>query len=666
MNEAGRWRRKKLQKLAKLVEEFRAELERVRGPVSNNQGEEANRPFVAPPPPFRKLRGYSVDPSLSTDLSSVAFSDVTYQLPWEKLKPGPIGEYLEVVDVDPSSGCYYEPVDLNDPALLAQDGLPPSESTPQFHQQMVYAVCTLTINNFERALGRRALWRPGPSRDLENSKDDSHYVQRLRIYPHALREANAFYSPQKIALLFGYFRAPISDEELSDSTVFTCLSHDIVAHETTHALLDGMHREFLLPSNRDVLAFHEGFADCVAMLQHFTFPKLLAYQISSTRGDIDSRANLLVQLASQFGKSLGNRTALRDAIGILTNKGTPEEKWVRREPLTSDYAESNEPHEHGKVLVAAVFDAFLSIYRRRTADLRRLASNGSGILRQGAIHPDLVNRLSEEASKSAQHVLNMCIRALDYCPPTDITFGEYLRAIITADHDLVPNDDLNYRVSFVQAFRKRGIYPKDLRTLSVENLIWRTLEEGDLTPSNDLCEYLTRLRDPQSAHIYAETREEVFRLQRKMRAELHQWLSDHFKTSVYRQRDADFLGIDHERPFEVHSVRIAYRTSPDGGVSPQLLIGILQLTTVLVDSASTTGPRMVFEGGCSLVVDLRARKVQYCIRKDVQSTSRLQQQQQFALEEFNTVRSTYLDVRSLSDNAALRGNEPFALIHRGC
>ena len=319
MNERGRPRRKKLQKLARLVEELRAELESVGSP-SSNLGDEGRKPFVAPPPPFRKLRGYSVDPSLSTDLSSVEFSDVPYQLPWETLKPGPTGEYLEVIDVDPSSSCYYEPVDLDDPALLAQDGLSPSESTPQFHQQMVYAVCTLTINNFERALGRRALWRPGPSRDLKNPKDDSHYVQRLRIYPHALREANAFYSPQKIALLFGYFRAPINDEELSGSTVFTCLSHDIVAHETTHALLDGMHREFLLPSNRDVLPFHEGFADCVAMLQHFTFPKLLAYQISSTRGDIDSRANLLVQLASQFGKALGNRTALRDAIGILTNK----------------------------------------------------------------------------------------------------------------------------------------------------------------------------------------------------------------------------------------------------------------------------------------------------------------------------------------------------------
>ena len=46
----------------------------------------------------------------------------------------------------------------------------------------------------------------------------------------------------------------------------------------------------------------------------------------------------------------------------------------------------------------------------------------------------------------------MCIRALDYCPPVDITFGEYLRAIITADCDLVEDDRLRYRVAFVEAF----------------------------------------------------------------------------------------------------------------------------------------------------------------------------------------------------------------------
>ncbi len=32
-------------------------------------------------------------------------------------------------------------------------------------------------------------------------------VPRLRIYPHALRTDNAYYSPDKKALLFGYFPA---------------------------------------------------------------------------------------------------------------------------------------------------------------------------------------------------------------------------------------------------------------------------------------------------------------------------------------------------------------------------------------------------------------------------------------------------------------------------
>src|SRR6185295_12438018 len=39
-------------------------------------------------------------------------------------------------------------VDLNDPKLLAQDGWPPSEGNPEFHQQMVYAVAMKTIQHF--------------------------------------------------------------------------------------------------------------------------------------------------------------------------------------------------------------------------------------------------------------------------------------------------------------------------------------------------------------------------------------------------------------------------------------------------------------------------------------------------------------------------------------
>src|SRR5207237_9089017 len=129
---------------------------------------------------------------------------------------------------------------------------------------------------FERALGRTALWAPHFDRDPKTGEVRSvQRVDRLRIYPHALREANAYYSPDKKALLFGYFPAILSNpgENLPGGLVFTCLSHDVIAHETTHALLDGLHRYFAEPSNLDVGAFHEAFADIVALLQHFPQPE---------------------------------------------------------------------------------------------------------------------------------------------------------------------------------------------------------------------------------------------------------------------------------------------------------------------------------------------------------------------------------------------------------
>ncbi|MFL5542444.1 MAG: peptidase S8, partial [Longimicrobiaceae bacterium] len=94
-------------------------------------------PSEPPRPTHRLLRGYSFDPSMSTSLETALVSEITYKVPWEPLKRGPIGEYLEVVDYDPPSGCYYAPVDLNNERILAQNGLKPSEGNPQFHQQMV-------------------------------------------------------------------------------------------------------------------------------------------------------------------------------------------------------------------------------------------------------------------------------------------------------------------------------------------------------------------------------------------------------------------------------------------------------------------------------------------------------------------------------------------------
>jgi hypothetical protein len=45
-------------------------------------------------------------------------SEVTIEIPWEDdLKEGPVGEYVDVIDIDPGSSAAYAPVDLNAPAL---------------------------------------------------------------------------------------------------------------------------------------------------------------------------------------------------------------------------------------------------------------------------------------------------------------------------------------------------------------------------------------------------------------------------------------------------------------------------------------------------------------------------------------------------------------------
>ena len=573
-------------------------------------------------PPYRRVRVYAVDPSFSARLDTAGINEVTLKIRWEELEKGPTGEYLAVEDVDAAEKLY-PAVDLDDPRLLAQDGWAPSEGNPQFHQQMVYAVAMKTIEHFERALGRPVLWRPRPN--PKNANDDSGFVQQLAVRPHALRQANAFYSPEDVALLFGYFEAAADDpgDHMPGSRVYSCLSHDIIAHETTHAILDGMHRRFNEPTNEDVLALHEGFADIVALMQHFTIPEVLEQEISRTRGDIESES-MLGSLAVQFGYATGGRGALRDAIGHMENG-----VWKRFVPDPSDLQKRLTPHSRGAVLVAAVFDAFIAIYKSRTADLIRIYTGGTGVLPSGAIHPDLARRLADEAAKSAGHVLNMCIRALDYLPPVDVTFFEYLRALITADFDIVSDDHHNYRVAFVEAFRRRGIYPLNLdaptsdtpRTLSVDTLRWQGLDQskfprrvraGLKEQYGGVIEGLKRYAD---ACFYLEDRRELFDATREQRRKLHDQLVVAFKAVP---EFAAELGLDPGQKFEVHELRRAMRVSPDGRYIPQLVVALTQSQVVRKKGT----PNHIFRGGATLLVDLSRREVKYRIVKNIGSEDR--------------------------------------------
>ncbi|HSK79075.1 MAG TPA: S8 family serine peptidase [Thermoanaerobaculia bacterium] len=607
-------------------------------------------------PAYRRVRVYAVDPSFSARLDTADINEVTLKIRWEKLEKGPVGEYLAIEDVD-AANTRYEPVDLDDPRLLAQDGWAPSEGNPQFHQQMVYAVAMKTVEHFERASGRPVLWRPRPN--PKNPNDDKAFVRQLAIRPHALRQANAFYSPQEVALKFGYFEAGADrpGDHMPGSRVFSCLSHDIVAHETTHAILDGMHRRFNEPTNPDVLALHEGFADIVSLLQHFTIPEVLESEISRTRGDIETES-MLGSLAVQFGQASGGRGALRDAIGRLEGG-----VWKRIVPDPTELQKRLTPHSRGAILVAAVFDAFIAIYKERIGDLLRIYTGGTGVLPNGAIHPDLVRRLAGEAAKSADHVLTMCIRALDYLPPVDVTFFEYLRALITADFDLVTDDRHNYRVAFVEAFRRRGIYPLNLeaaaddtpRTLSVDTLRWQGLDLSMFSRKVQTAiwkqygEVIEGLKQYADACLYLNDREELFFRTRDQRRALHKQLAAAFQALP---EFAGQLGLDPAtQKFEVHELRPAMHSRSDGRHIPQVIVVLTQS----VEAAEEGVPSYRFRGGSTLVVDLSIPEIKYRIVKNIRSTRRQERTAAFVRE------ATADPLRALFFSPERR--EPFAALH---
>lgn len=689
-------------------------------------------------PAYRNLRGYAFDPSLSLELETVSINEVSYKIPWESnLLPGPEGEYIKVVDRDPCSNAFYKPINLNDQNILANDGLDPSASNPQFHQQMVYAVSMNTIQNFEKAIGRKVQWSPATidiTKYLVTDKIKTKskfqfraykYVDKLLIYPHAFRGSNAYYSPDRKAILFGYFEATPANVTLHmpGSLVFTCLSHDIIAHEVTHAIIDGMFSRFMEQTHPDVAAFHEAISDIVALFQHFTFPEILTKELSKTRGSFDVE-NLLGKLAVEFGKASGEHSSLRDGIGKM-HRG----KWKRIEPRVESYLKDFECHDRGAILVASVFDAFISIYNRRANEIIKIGTNGTGVLPTGELNTHLIKALASEASKTALHVLNMCIRALDYCPSVDITFGDYLRALITADSDLVPNDKHNYRLAFVDAFRRRGIYPEGLSNLSIESLTYTPdAESEDFEDFGDsLKEFLREFKNELS---YKENRRKIFNAVRsfingkgkhalydkknKVRKGLIEFfferISENPKSAILFERltglvfSKNFTKLNIRPNFghrgqpyiKVHDLRLNNRVGPDGNIQNQVIIILEQSCGIKVTHDEIKEKynvktfqhmpyveyeegEFLFRGTCTLVFDLNVEdedpqnettaRLKYVISKPILDMELLHKKvpiyspnEKRAIMQY---RCLFGDYSELTGVAGLKKKiEPFAYLHQ--
>ena len=538
-----------------------------------------------PLPRTRRLTIIAQDPSI-IDKKTKSILLTQIEIPAEELAPGPRGYRAHVVDYDTSTGTLYQPQSYDSPQdgcyidpfaeYLEDDRIDELLGDPGFHAQNVYAIVMRTLARFEHALGRRIGWGfPG---------------HQIYVAPHAFADANAFYSESDQALAFGYFRVPTDSNE--SEVIFTCLSHDVVAHETTHAILDGLRERYTAPSSPEQAGFHEGFADVVALLSVFSLKdvvknlllnvdmeKLAGSEIGENNIPVEfiSESSLkkstLLGLAEQMGQELSGirGNALRRSTLLPTLDELPPVNNKR--PLS--YLEQpafQEPHKCGELLVAAMMNAFLKVWLTRMQKF---------IAGRREIDASIV---IDEGADAADHLLTMAIRALDYMPPTDICFHDYLSALLTADRETVPDDSrYGYRKILRDSFASYGIKPAPG---SADNDGYWRMTDKDFC--YDRTHFDSLLRDPN----------EIFR-----------FIWDN-RTNLNLETELDFYGKAY---MKVQSVRPCLRVGPDGFIVRETVAEYIQMTTLRADELPPLGINIIHEipdemeimlyGGGTLIFD---------------------------------------------------------------
>jgi hypothetical protein len=484
-----------------------------------------------PQPRTRKMTIIAQDPSVKAKGGrTTKILTAQVEVPAEDLTPGPGGYRVQIIDYDASTDTLYKPakVSPDDPYREKTDSQTLLQD-PHFHAQNVYAIVMRTLARFEFALGRRVSW--------------GFYGHQIKVAPHAFADANAFYSEDDQALLFGYFQG-------EKGMVFTCLSHDVIAHETTHALLDGLRERYTDPSSPEQAAFHEGFSDVVALLSIFSVPKVVETVIdinAEKQGAGDTRLirsslltapmlreSALFGLADQMGQEL---SGIRGDALRQSAKLKPSKTYIKS-------PEFEEPHRRGEILVAAIMNAFIEVWVSRL--------QGLGEKQPGGLDR---NKVVEEGADIADYLLTMVIRALDYTPPVDLQFCDFLSALLTADRAINPDDaKYQFRKILLESFIDYGLPPTS-KGYGGEKGVWKP---PGFEPSYDRIHFESMQRDP----------DEVFRF-------------------IWENRKG--LELYEEAYSRVLSVRPCLRIGPDGFALRETVAEYIQTIKLVASELKTLG-----------------------------------------------------------------------------
>jgi hypothetical protein len=356
---------------------------------------------------------------------------------------GPITPRVGVIDLNPDNeqlepGAIYEPP--NGKRKLGRYDVNKEDVTSSnFMQASVFATVYRTIYLYEQkqTLGRKITWAFGGP--------------QLLVVPRAGWLANAYYERSSRSLQFFSFLA--ANDGGDDKVVHTSLSRDIVAHETAHAVIDGIDPDLYDALDPQALALHEGIADLTAMLMAFSSGKLRQAILKETGGSIEN-STAFSSIGEQFGRALdrsGNATSLRD----LKN---------------TKVLDPNEPepeiHELSEV-ISGVLYGFMCVLH---AQFKKSLAQKWGV--------DEFKASGGALAVAGQQFGRTVLRGLDYLPPGEVTFADFGRAILAADQASFPDD--TWRQWLRKNFVARGIVTSEAELDVATNYENQAVQQANL------------------------------------------------------------------------------------------------------------------------------------------------------------------------------------------
>lgn len=395
------------------------------------------------------------DPDIAPGMRAIEEFDIKLE---DFFLDGPVTRQVAILDFDPVSGELTAGVPYLSPLKEGQLGRYKLKRTREgydlddldFFKVSVFATVLRTMYLFQEqdALGRPLKWAfPG---------------NQLLVIPRAGMWANAYYERASQSLQFFFFDGNRKPGE----KIYTCLSRDIIAHETAHAILDGIAPDLYNAVTPQALALHEAVADMTALLMAFRSHNLRQSVLEKTAGSIkDSTA--FSSVAEQFGRARdpgGRSIALRN---LLNRKTLDPDDISRDENGRPNRVSRQEPHLLSEVLSGALYTVMVKIHE----SLKKKYAASSGQSEYSVSGRALAN--------GANQFKRMIFRALDYLPPGEISFADYARAIIAADRAAYP-DHSEARDWIGEEFAKRKIIPsrKELRVRT--NFEYAPLQKIDL------------------------------------------------------------------------------------------------------------------------------------------------------------------------------------------